>query len=643
MTKLRTPMNCSSFSRLLTYLLLVVSGVMPMARAFNGLKAVTSPTGFQAVAETAQLSSPVSGAAGAVGPAHVFSMQETEVHVQTKAGASVLRQTLDTWWQARNPAFAAADVSQPRVIYDASSQRWVAIAAARIVPESAWDARTFALLLAVSQGTDPAGAWHSWRFDMSAIGSSTVTPSIQSLTLGYNKNWIAVGAFVLDTNYRTSVHRTLVFPKAAALAGQAINYRSFEDDASTSITPVQTFDANEERLYLVQSWNSNSGGAGYLRVMAIQGPVGAESLLQVGFPKAPAWAASDNDSDSYFGNAPQLGGPERIATYDDRVQSAVFRDGSLWVAQTVFLPAANPNRSSVQWWRIAASSGGVQQRGLIDDETGARCHAFPSLTVNGDKEFFVGYNAFSATSHPGAYGRIFVPSSGGGHAPMSEFVIKSGEAYFFKHAQVNPWGPTTVACLDPSDGERFWSLQQYSIPLADTTAAWGTWWGSASAPNLSVNSLDAWRAFHGLPEDGSLDLDSAGDQVSNLMKYALNLAPNSGDLTRSTVAGLSNPDGTTLAELTGMPVARREASGHLSLTYLRRKAGTSPGVSYEVLFADDSLGLSWAANPSASESVSSIDPNWERVRITDSFAFTQKRARFARLKISISHQFEGGF
>jgi len=641
MTKLRTPMNCSSLSRLLAFLLLM-AGVAPAARALSGLSTIPVTTGFQAVAETAQLSSPVSGAAGAVGPAHVFSMQETEVHVQTKTGASVLRQPLDLWWRARNPAFAAADVSQPRVIYDASSQRWIAIAAARIVPESAWDARTFALLVAVSQGSDPTGAWHSWRFDMAAIGNSTFTPSIQSLTLGYNKNWIAVGAFVLDTSYRTSVHRTLVFPKAAALAGQAITYRAFEDAVSTSITPVQTLDANEERLYLVQSWNSNNGGSGYLRVMAIQGAVGAESLVAVGYPQAPAWAGSDNDADSYFGNAPQLGGTELIATYDDRVQSAVFRDGSLWVAQTVFLPAVGPNRSSVQWWRIAASSGQVQQRGLIDDATGARCCAFPSLTVNADKEFFVGYNAFSATTHPSAYGKIFVPSSGGDYAPTPEFVIKSGEAYYFKHAQVNPWGPYTVACLDPSDGARFWSLQQYSIPLPETTAAWGTWWGSVAAPDVSVNSLDAWRAFHGLPVDGSRDMETAGDQIPNLVKYALNLASNSGDLTRSGIAELSNPDGTTLEDLTGMPAARRDANGRLSLTFLRRKAVTSPGVVYQVLFADNISG-SWAINPSAVESVLSIDPIWERVRVTDSFTLAQKQARFMRLKVSISQEFQGGF
>lgn len=632
-------MSNFSFLSLLSLLILVAG--RPMALANGSLNSIPSVTGFQAVSETSLLSSPVSGASGAVGPAHVFSMQETEVHIQLKDGTSIVRQKLDTWWQERNPSFAAADASQPRIIYEASSQRWIAIAAARIVPDSAWDARTSALLLAVSQGSDPTGPWHSWRFDMGAIGNSSFTPSIQSLTLGYNKKWIAVGAFLLDTNYRTSVHRTLVFPKLAAQDGQAITYRSFEDEASTSITPVQTLDANEERLYLVQSWNSNSGGSGYLRVSAIQGAVGSESLVQLAYPKAPAWAANNGDADSFFGNAPQVGGTDLIATYDDRVQSAVFRNGFLWAAQTVFLPATNPNRSSIQWWHLNASTGLVQQRGLIDDEAGLRSHAFPSLAVNADREMFVGYNAFSGTAHPGAYGRIFLPSAGG-YAPMPEFALKTGEAYFLKHAQVNPWGPYTAACLDPADGERFWSLQQYSIPLADTTGAWGTWWGSAVSPHLSVNPLDAWRAFHGLPEDGSLDLDSpSGDGVSNLIKYALNISPNSGDLRRTGIGNLANPSGSTLADLSGMPVITRETDGRLSLTYLRRKALSSPGVTYQVLFTD-ALGQ-WAANPSAIENVQQISPDWERVKVTDNFRAGQKRARFVRLKVSVSQEFQGGF
>lgn len=593
------------------------------------------------MAETPLLGSPVSGAAGAVGPQHILSMQETEIHVQSRAGASVQRQTLDSWWQSRNTAFANADVSQPRVIFDPASQRWIAIVAAQVVPESSFDPRVSALLLAVSQGADPTGAWHSWRFDMPAIGSSGFTPSIQSLTLGFNRKWIAVGAFLLDTHHRESRHRTLVFSKSTALAGAVLSYRSFEDADSTSITPVQTYDESQEKLYLVQTWNANAGGSGYLRVMSIQGEVGNETLSQVGYPSAPAWAASDTDTDSFFGNAPQSGGSDLIATYDDRVQSAVCRDGSIWIAQTVFLPVANPNRSSVQWWKIDAPSAVVQQRGLIDDPAGARSHAFPSLAVNAARELFVAYNAFSGTAHPGAYGRVFVPSAGG-YAPMPEIAIKQGEAYYLKDARVNPWGPASVACLDPANPGSFWSLQQYSVPLAETTGAWGTWWGSVAPAGISVNPLDAWRGFHGLPDDGSLDLDSASDDgVSNLVKYALNISPNSGDLGRSGNNPLANPNGITLADLSGMPVATREPNGRLSLTYLRRKTSSSPGVVYETLFGDE-MGR-WAMNPAALESVTRIDDTWERVKVTDSFSAGQKKVRFVRLKVSVSFEFEGGF
>jgi hypothetical protein len=36
----------------------------------------------------------------------------------------------------------------------------------------------------------------------------------------------------------------------------------------------------------------------------------------------------------------------------------VYRNGSLWTAQTIFLPASGtPNRCSVQWWQIDTTAG----------------------------------------------------------------------------------------------------------------------------------------------------------------------------------------------------------------------------------------------------------------------------------------------
>ncbi len=145
--------------------------------------------------------------------------------------------------------------------------------------------------------------------------------------------------------------------------------------------------------------------------------------------------------------------------------------------------------------------------------------------------------------------------------------------------------------------------------------------------------LATWRTLQGLPADGSQDgANPSGDGVKNLMKYALNLAPSAGDLALSKNRPLSNPDGTTVAELTGLPVLRLNSTPASVFTYIRRKSSTSPGITYTVQWSDE-LGA-WAGNPSATETTLSLDATWERVQLTDSFNTSQKPVRFARLIVA---------
>jgi hypothetical protein len=149
----------------------------------------------------------------------------------------------------------------------------------------------------------------------------------------------------------------------------------------------------------------------------------------------------------------------------------------------------------------------------------------------------------------------------------------------------------------------------------------------------STNGLAAWRSLQGLPADGSQDnANPSGDGVANLLKYALNLAPNAGDLALPNSRALANPNGTTVAELTGLPVLRLNGTPAAVFTYIRRKAPTIPGITYSVQWSDG-LGT-WAANPAATEATLSLDGTWERVTLTDSFTTAQKPARFARLSVT---------
>lgn len=141
-------------------------------------------------------------------------------------------------------------------------------------------------------------------------------------------------------------------------------------------------------------------------------------------------------------------------------------------------------------------------------------------------------------------------------------------------------------------------------------------------------ALADFRTANGLAADGSEDLlTPANDGVANLLKYAFNMigenegqapaldVPNVSTLGPAGMAGLPRPD---------------ESEGRLVLTYIRRKAGANPGISYAVEFSEALAPASWQVNPGAAESATSIDATFERVTVTDSGVFMK---RFARVRV----------
>jgi hypothetical protein len=147
-------------------------------------------------------------------------------------------------------------------------------------------------------------------------------------------------------------------------------------------------------------------------------------------------------------------------------------------------------------------------------------------------------------------------------------------------------------------------------------------------------AFTTFRTTHGLPADGSADLATpAGDGVPNLLKYAFNLI-GSGPGQAPTLA---TPHSPTLAPdgSAGLPFADLAPTHALRLTYVRRKATTYPGITYAPEFASGlATPEAWAANPSATEAVTSIDTTWERVSVTDGGASATTSPRFARIRIS---------
>lgn len=384
----------------------------------------------------------------------------SQIEIQTRAGALISVASTVSFWSSLN----VGSITDTRVVYDPYGQRWIISMAAD--PETSGSA----ILIGVSQSSDPTAGWDLYKVPVDSTGQLWADFPI----LGFNKNWIVVSTnlFTIQGNF-FEYQNIYAFDKANLYAGGSALFTLLQDDSGGfSMNPALTYDPNLATLYLLESWSSANG---LLRMSTITGAVGSEILtVGVSLPAAPQpWQAVEPTRNF----APQLGSTKDIDTDDDRLGWTAYRNGSLWTAQTVFLPATGtPNRCSIQWWQVdtaAADLGGIQQRGLIDDPSAVLFFAYPSIGVNQENDAMVGYSRFSAAQYAGAdfsWRMAGDPPS----TLRADTVFQPGQAAYYKDFGTgdNRWGDFSTTVVDPVDDLSLWTFQEY----AATDNDWGTWW-----------------------------------------------------------------------------------------------------------------------------------------------------------------------
>src|SRR5205823_9476272 len=122
-----------------------------------------------------------------------------------------------------------------------------------------------------------------------------------------------------------------------------------------------------------------------------QGPVKTHFL--VGAWTAPGSPLLPQASD------PATGQVQGIDPGDARIMNAVFRNNSIWYAQTVGLGGATGStytHTAAQWIRLDTSGNDVDA-GRVEDSTatasnGGKWYAYPSLAVNATNDVLIGFS-----------------------------------------------------------------------------------------------------------------------------------------------------------------------------------------------------------------------------------------------------------
>jgi hypothetical protein len=411
---------------------------------------------------------------GAVGPNHVMTTLNSQARIQNRSGAKLSTVSLNSFWAS----LGGLDVFDPRVTYDPMAGRWVFSAVANSELPSA------SVLIGVSATSDPTGQWFLYRVDVDP--DNLVWADFDSV--GFNKDWIVVSANIFHNQGGFLGVWLWVFDKADLYANGAGTFTLLKTTSQNAFTlaPAQTYDNTLATLYLVEDWD---GSVGQLRVSAITGAVGAE-VLTVGTALPTTTHRWDYLASDDF--APQLGATRGIDAGDSRILSCSYRNGSLWVAQTAFVPFGAPTRSVAQWWQFLPD-GTVQQFGRVEDPTGNQFFAYPSLAANASNDVLLGYSRFSALQYASAnYSFRFGNDPPG--TMRADTVLKAGEGAYVKVAsKLNRWGDYSATCVDPLNDLTLWSIQEY----AAASNRWSTWWGRVD-PDLSALKLRLTRPADGI-------------------------------------------------------------------------------------------------------------------------------------------------
>lgn len=427
---------------------------------------------------------------GAAGPQHFLSFVNSNLSVYRKdTRARVVNVALTTFFALPG----GVGIGDVRAVFDPHSQRFVVAAS---TGPYRW------IYLAVSQSSDPTGAWFKTSF-LAALGSdSNKWPDFP--TLGVDRDGIYLASLMVGGSYPITIWALDKAPllQANPSLGTITAWRN--NPWEGAIQPCTTH-GNAIGEFLISCPDQ-----GTFRLRRIAGPMTAPTLVDLGLIPVP-WQDSPPA-------APALGSTTDISTGDFRPSHATWRNGSIWVARGV----SHAGRAACSWYQIDSATKAVLQSGTVADPV--RSYYYPSLVANDRGDVAMACNGSHAGEYVGAYytGRLANDPPGAMSEPA---LLCAGEGPYERvdGNGINRWGDYSYCSVDPAN-DSFWTIQEY----ARTNNDWGTWiarlefdwfnYGSGWPGTLGVPDLSIW---FGRPLLGTFQLLHVGNSGAATASFLL--------------------------------------------------------------------------------------------------------------------------
>ena len=393
---------------------------------------------------------------GAVGPNHVVELINTSFAVYNKVGTLQSRVSLNNFWDtafsnAGNPGFVPNATFDPRILYEANTNRWYAAAVdTRSSPNSR-------LLIGVTTGSDPSAAnWRAFEVDADTPGTRWAdfpTMGINGDALYISNNMFDNPGGIAESSTVTMVGVPLSSLTAGVpgISGFRIEQNIDPNRTGFSVQPVFDMDAGTGTHVAVSSFNGSFNKRTTIPSNWITGG------SNIGPQVFPADFAAQ--SVTAPGTADQPGASVNIHTGDRRFSgNVILQNGSLWGVQTV----DNGGLAALRWYEFTDVAGQftIKQTGLISDSS--LDLYYPSIAVNDDGLVVIGFSGSDATTPVSTYVAVGETlASITSFDPILLTHLGTGEYQRLDTSNRNRWGDYSSTVLDPSDPDSFWTFQEY--------------------------------------------------------------------------------------------------------------------------------------------------------------------------------------